>query len=82
MYALFGNTQMMVGYDDDTIDDVFFDNRSNSYLRAPSAEEFASKNGIQFDPTDTQGNIGKILTQEDIDNEDDIQGSSGFLWGF
>lgn len=56
---------------------------SGSFLRTPSAQEFANANGIELnDQTEEKSTLGKIGTISELmdSDEDDMEGGAGFLW--
>ena len=88
MFGLFGKGGAVTGgYGLDITGDPVID-KSGSYFRAPSAEEFAKVSGIQLNvPSEADlkkvGEIGTISQLND-DNDDNggVEGGGGFLWSF
>lgn len=58
---------------------------SGNFTRTPSAEEFANTMGIDLDTsvdTPTLGKIGTISELITHEEDDDMEGSGGFIWSF
>jgi len=78
--AILGKTQFMTACGvGDTVD--ITDNDGNFY-RNPSVEEFAKANGIDLNIEDQDlSKLGKIGSLSDLDDdEEEFEGSGGFLW--
>ena len=83
---LMGKSLMMMSMDSDgEYDGKVFDSTKQQYFRTPSAGEFAETQGIRVNTDIDTSKIGKIGTKSELDDEDeddDVEGSGGFLWSF
>ena len=84
LYGLFGKTVLISASDEEGYDiGSIVDKATGGYTRTPSAEEFAHQQGLQLETEVDTSRLGELGTASSLDDDDDdINGSSGFLWSF
>lgn len=85
MYGLFGKSQAMVAAYGLDID--YMNNNKQpdgSFMKTPTAAEYAAAKGVLINTEIDTSNLGKIGTASELNNDDDENSASGggFLWSF
>ena len=80
MAMLYGKNILIMGGGGLDLEDNKVTDTSGAYFKTPTAEEYAQQSGTRFNAEVDTSKIGKIGKASDLEDDDDFNGSGGFLW--